>query len=103
VHCHPGKVNVVAGVLSSKAHYNCLLVVSLTREESSTRVLPDLSLFNIILTPSSWLGAPQGSMFNRLKLPVHDRLCPSQSGPEKKIDQKADQLDRPGEPVRSIE
>jgi hypothetical protein len=28
-------------------------------------------------------GAPQRSVFNRLKLLVHDRLGPSQSGPEK--------------------
>jgi hypothetical protein len=52
VHYHPGKVNVVAVALSRKAHYNYLLVVHLTREESSTHVLPNLSLFNIILTPT---------------------------------------------------
>jgi hypothetical protein len=52
VHYHPGKANVVADVLSRKAHYNYLPVVRLTREESSTRVLPDLSLFNITLTPT---------------------------------------------------
>jgi hypothetical protein len=52
VHYHPGKANVVADVLSRKAHYNYLPVVRLTREESSTRVLPDLSLFNIMLTPT---------------------------------------------------
>jgi hypothetical protein len=38
-------------VLSRKAHCNYLLVVCLTGEESSTRVLPNLSLFNITLTP----------------------------------------------------
>jgi hypothetical protein len=32
------------------AHYNYLLVVPLTGEESSIRVLPDLSLYNITLT-----------------------------------------------------
>jgi hypothetical protein len=52
VHYHPGKVNVVAVALSRQAHYNYLLVVHLTREESSTHVLPNLSLFNIILTPT---------------------------------------------------
>jgi hypothetical protein len=52
VHYHPSKVNVVAVALSRKAHYNYLLVVHLTREESSTHVLPNLSLFNIILTPT---------------------------------------------------
>jgi hypothetical protein len=52
VHYHPDKANVVADALSHKAHYNFLPVVCLTREESSTRVLPDLSLFNITLTPT---------------------------------------------------
>jgi hypothetical protein len=51
VHYHPGKANVVAIMLSHKAHNNYLPVVQLTRVESSTRVLPDLSLFNIDLTP----------------------------------------------------
>jgi hypothetical protein len=53
VHCHPGKANLVADVLSRKAHCNYLLVVRLTRKDSSTRVLPNLSLFNITLTPTS--------------------------------------------------
>jgi hypothetical protein len=52
VHYHLSKANVVADVLSRKAHYNYLLVICLTGEESSTRVLPNLSLFNIILTPT---------------------------------------------------
>jgi hypothetical protein len=51
VHYHPGKANVVMNALSCKAHCNYLPVVRLTREESSTRVLPDLSLYSIILTP----------------------------------------------------
>jgi hypothetical protein len=51
VHYHPGKVNVVADVLSRKAHCNYLLAVHLIEEESNTRVLPDLSVFNITLTP----------------------------------------------------
>jgi hypothetical protein len=51
VHYHPGKANVVADALSRKAHCNYLPVVRLTGEESSTRVLPDLSLYNIILIP----------------------------------------------------
>jgi hypothetical protein len=51
VHYHPGKANVITDVLSHKAHYNYLPVVRLTREESSTRVLRNLSLFNITLTP----------------------------------------------------
>jgi hypothetical protein len=52
VHYHPGKANVVVDALSCKAHCNCLPAVRLTGEESSTRVLPNLSLFNIILTPT---------------------------------------------------
>jgi hypothetical protein len=52
VHYHPWKENVVANALSCKAHCNCLQVVCLIGEESSTRVLLDISLFNIILTPT---------------------------------------------------
>jgi hypothetical protein len=52
VHYHLGKANVVADALSRKAHCNYLPVICLTREESSTRVLPNLSLFNITLMPT---------------------------------------------------
>jgi hypothetical protein len=52
VHYHPGKANVIADVLCHKAHCKCLPAVRLTREESSTRVLPNLSLFNITLMPT---------------------------------------------------
>jgi hypothetical protein len=48
---HPGKANVVVDTLSHKAHCNYLPVVPLTGEESSIRVLLDLSLYNITLTP----------------------------------------------------
>jgi hypothetical protein len=51
VHYHPDKANVVVDALSHKAHYNYLPAVRLMGEESSTRVLPDLSLYNITLTP----------------------------------------------------
>jgi hypothetical protein len=51
VHYHPGKADVVVDALSHKAHNNYLLVVRLTREESSTRELLDLSLYNITLKP----------------------------------------------------
>jgi hypothetical protein len=51
VHYHSGKANVVVDALSRKAHCNYLPVVRLTGEESSTRVLPNLSLYNITLTP----------------------------------------------------
>jgi hypothetical protein len=52
VHYHPRKANGVADALRRKAHSNYLPVVRSTGEESSTRVLPDLSLFNITLTPT---------------------------------------------------
>jgi hypothetical protein len=52
VQYHPGKANVVADTLSRKGHCNHLSVVHSTGEESSTRVLPDLSLFNITLIPT---------------------------------------------------
>jgi hypothetical protein len=52
VHYHPGKANIVADTFSRKAHYNYFPAVCLTGEESSTRVLPDLSLFNITLMPT---------------------------------------------------
>jgi hypothetical protein len=52
VHYHPGKANVIADTLTRKAHCNYLPAVCVTGEESSTRVLPNLSLFNITLTPT---------------------------------------------------
>jgi hypothetical protein len=52
VHYHPGKANVVAYALSRKGHCNYLPAARSMGEESSTRVLPDLSLFNITLTPT---------------------------------------------------
>jgi hypothetical protein len=52
VHYHPGKANIFADVLSCKAHCNYLPAVCLTGEESSTQVLPNLSLFNITLRPT---------------------------------------------------
>jgi hypothetical protein len=52
VHYHPGKENVVTDALSRKAHCNYLPAISLTEKESSTRVLPNLSLFNFTLTPT---------------------------------------------------
>jgi hypothetical protein len=52
VHYHPGKANVVADMLSHKVHCNYLPAVRSTREESNTRVLPDLSLLNITLSPT---------------------------------------------------
>jgi hypothetical protein len=52
VHYHPGKVNVVADMLSHKAHCNYLPVVRLPGEDSSAWVLPHLLLFNITLTPT---------------------------------------------------
>jgi hypothetical protein len=52
VHYHPRKANVVADTLSRKAHCNYLPTVHSTGEESSTRVVLDLSLFSIALTPT---------------------------------------------------
>jgi hypothetical protein len=43
---------MVADALSRKGHYNYLLAVHSMGEQSSTRVLPDLSFFNITLTPT---------------------------------------------------
>jgi hypothetical protein len=51
VHYHPRKENVVTNTLSRKAHCNYLLAVPLTGEESSIKVLLNLSLYNITLTP----------------------------------------------------
>jgi hypothetical protein len=51
VHYHPGKANVVVHALNHKSHCNYLPVVPLIGEESSIRVLHDLSLYNITLTP----------------------------------------------------
>jgi hypothetical protein len=52
VHYNSGKVNVVLDALSRKAHCNYLPTVWSTREESNTRVLLNLSVFNITLTPT---------------------------------------------------
>jgi hypothetical protein len=52
VHYHSGNANVVADALSHKAHCNCLSAVPWAGEESSTRVLSNLSLFNITLMPT---------------------------------------------------
>jgi hypothetical protein len=52
VHDHLRKANVVADALSRKAHYNYLPTMRSTGEESSTRVLLYLSVFNITLTPT---------------------------------------------------
>jgi hypothetical protein len=51
VHYHLGKANVITDALSRMAHCYYLSVVRLTGEESSTRVLPNLSQYNITLTP----------------------------------------------------
>jgi hypothetical protein len=51
VHYHPGKANVVVDAVSRKTHCNYLPIVCLAGEEFSTRVLPNLSLYNITLTP----------------------------------------------------
>jgi hypothetical protein len=50
VHYHPGKANVVADTLSRKTQCNYVPAIRLTGEESSTRLLPELSLNNITVT-----------------------------------------------------
>jgi hypothetical protein len=52
VHYHTGKANVVADAFGRKGHCNYLPAMHSTGQESSTRVLLDLSLFNITLTPT---------------------------------------------------
>jgi hypothetical protein len=52
VQYHPGKTNVVVDALSHNTHYNYLTTVRSTRKESSTRVLLDMLVFNITLTPT---------------------------------------------------
>jgi hypothetical protein len=51
VHYHLKKANVVVDALRRKAHGNYLPIVPLTGKDSSIRVLPDLSLYNITLRP----------------------------------------------------
>jgi hypothetical protein len=52
VHYHPGKANIIADAMSHRAHCNYLPAACLTGEESSTHVMPNLSLLNIILVPT---------------------------------------------------
>jgi hypothetical protein len=51
IHYHPGKANVVADVLSRKVHCNHLYAVCISREESSVRISPIMSQYNVTLTP----------------------------------------------------
>jgi hypothetical protein len=51
IHYHPGKGNVVVDALIHKAHCNYLPIISFTGEESSTHVPPDMSQYNVTLTP----------------------------------------------------
>jgi hypothetical protein len=52
VHYYSGKANVVADALSHKAHCNYLPVIRSLGKESITRVLPELLVYNITLTPT---------------------------------------------------
>jgi hypothetical protein len=76
VHYHPGKANVDADTLSRKTHCNYLSVVHSTGEESSVRVLPDSSLYNIALTPTlrSEIVAAQGrhNGMKHIKRRIHE-------------------------------
>jgi hypothetical protein len=51
VHYHHDKTNVVVDALSCKVHYNYLPAVSLTGEESITRVPPNMAQYNVTPTP----------------------------------------------------
>jgi hypothetical protein len=51
MHYHLGKANVIVDALNRKAHCNYLLAVRPTAGESSSQVLPDLSLFSITIPP----------------------------------------------------
>jgi hypothetical protein len=51
VYYHPGKANLVTDALSRKAYCNYFPTISLTREESSTCVPPDMAKYNVTLTP----------------------------------------------------
>jgi hypothetical protein len=52
VHYHPGKANMIADALSRKAHCNYLRAICSSGKEYITRVLPELSMYNITLTPT---------------------------------------------------
>jgi hypothetical protein len=51
IHYHPGKTNVVADVLSRKAHCNHLPAVDISEKESSIWVSPIMAQYNVTLTP----------------------------------------------------
>jgi hypothetical protein len=50
IHYHPGKANVVADALSRKTHCNHLPAVGISREESSIRISPIMTQYNVTLT-----------------------------------------------------
>jgi hypothetical protein len=50
IHYHPSKANVVADVLSRKAHCNHLPAVGISGEESSIRVSLIMAQYNVTLT-----------------------------------------------------
>jgi hypothetical protein len=51
IHCHPGKVNVVADAMSRKAHCNYLPTINISGEESSVQIPPIMAQYNVTLTP----------------------------------------------------
>jgi hypothetical protein len=51
IHYYPGKANVVADVLSHKAHCNHLPNVCISGEESSVQISPIMAQYNVTLTP----------------------------------------------------
>jgi hypothetical protein len=51
IHYPPSKANVVADALSRKAHCNYLPTISISEGESSVRITPVMTRFNVALTP----------------------------------------------------
>jgi hypothetical protein len=51
IHYHPSKANVVVDALSCKSHCNYLPIISISREESSVRIIPIMAQYNMTLTP----------------------------------------------------
>jgi hypothetical protein len=51
IHYHRSKANMVVDALSQKAHCNYLPAVSISEEESSIRITPNMAQYNVTLTP----------------------------------------------------
>jgi hypothetical protein len=51
IHYHPSKANAVVNALSRKAHCHYLPAISISREEYSIRITPNMVQYNMTLTP----------------------------------------------------